>query len=154
MSTTPIDNQVLGGELAPIPYPVDTAGNYPFNQGDLLWFDSSAKFVKALDSDAHAAYSVGVASDTSPLQVYSAKSYPDSIGVNRRGVYRFKTTPAETYAEGTALYIGADAQTITTVTGSYSVGVAKMAPGVASVTGAAGVYVEVEITPKYPVSLV
>jgi hypothetical protein len=60
-------------------------------------------------------------------------------------VAQLKTTAAETYLPGIAVYIGADAQTITTVAGSNLVGHIVLPVGVTSVTGASGVLVGVAI---------
>lgn len=161
MATIAQDNLVYaqGFDVKKVKYPLDTAGTYAFNQGDMLWFDSTAKFVKAADTDAHMAYLAGVALKSSQLSLFvnqntaaATKNYELNALVGVAGVFFFKTTVGETYVEGTALYIGADAQTITTVAGSHSVGVAKMRSLATSVTGATGVSIDVLITAAYPVS--
>ena len=58
-------------------------------------------------------------------------------------VAQLKSTASETYYPGTVVYIGADAQTVTTVAGSNRVGIVVLPVGVSSVSGAAGVNVPV-----------
>lgn len=155
--TTHVDNVVIREDVAPIPYPADpaNAAGTQFNQGDMLWYDTSVHYVKPLDSDAHAAYFAGVALDGSYIQVYSEKKYVDQAPVGSKGIFRFKTTVGETILDGNPVYIGADAQTVSNVAAagggtSYPVGVVRLAPGVTSLTGAAGVTVEVHINTRFP----
>jgi hypothetical protein len=157
MSTTGTDNVVIREDVAPIPYPTDSANaaGTQFNQGDMLFMDTSVHYVKPLDTDAHAAYFVGVALDGSYLQVYSDKKYADQVPVGSKGIFRFKTTVGETITDGNPVYIGADAQTVSNVAAagggtSYPVGVTRLAPGVTSLTGAAGVFVEVHLNTRFP----
>jgi len=152
--TTGIDNLVQGGEFSPMPYPIDTGGTYGFNQGDMLCYDTSAHYVKVVSSDATAAYFCGVAGDGPYIQPYSTKEYADQVAVRTRGVFRFKTTAGETYLDGQAVYIGADAQTVSNTASagggtSYPVGVVKLPVGITSLLAAVG-YVEVHITVRFP----
>lgn len=163
MATTPKDNIVkaVGFDVRKVNYPLSSGGSFDFNQGDLLWFDSSAKYVKPLDSDAHAAYLVGVALRSAALSIYVAqnvaggpaasKQYYNDALVGIGCIASMKTTVGETYEDGTVLYAGADAQTVTTVAGAHSVGVAKLIAGGAAITGAAGVEVPVLVIPQIPV---
>jgi hypothetical protein len=160
MATTAQDNLVKaqGFALRQSNYNLDATGSNDFNQGDMLWFDTTNNILKALDTDGHASAFAGVALRTSPLQLYinqnsltAAKHYDQQGLVGIAGLYFFKTTAGETYKDGTSVYIGADAQTITTVAGTNLVGVTKMRPSATSVTGASGVTVDVFITVQYPV---
>lgn len=162
MATSPKDNIVkaVGFDVRKLNYPHSTGGSFDYNQGDLLWFDSSAKVVKALDSDAHAAYLCGIALRSSFLAPYTAqnlaggpaiqKNYYNDALVGIGCIASLKTTVGETYEDGTVLYAGADAQTVTTVAGAHSVGVVKL-NGSAAITGAAGVEVPVLVIPQIPV---
>jgi hypothetical protein len=155
MSTSHVDNLVQGGEFAPVDYPIDTSGTYDFNQGDMLYFDTSAHFVKVVSSDATAAYFCGVAGEGPYIQVFSQKKYADRIPVLARGGFRFKTTAGETYYDGDAVYIGADAQTVSKAASqgggtSNPVGVVVLAAGQTSLLAAATGFVEVKITARFP----
>lgn len=154
--TTAIDNLVSRGDVAPVPYPIDTAGTvaaHDIKQGDMLWMDTSNKYVLPLDTDAHAAYFCGVAGDGSFIQSYAPKVYADQIPVRTKGTFRFKTTVGETYYDGQSVYGGADAQTVSEAAGvgssTYPVGVVKLSPGQTSLLAAAG-FVEVQINPRFP----
>ena len=63
-ATAPRNNILfnLGFTTRQITHPMGGSGvSFDFNQGDLLYSDASAKYVKPLDSDAHATTLVGVA---------------------------------------------------------------------------------------------
>ena len=163
MATNSRDNIVkaVGFDVKKLNYPLIADGTFDFNQGDLLYFDASAKIVKALDSDAHAAYLCGVALRPSFLAPYTAQNLAAGPGIQKNYyqdalvgigcIASFKTTVGETYEDGTVLYFGADAQTVTTVAGTHSVGVVKLNSGGDAVTGAAGVEVPVLVIPQIPV---
>lgn len=163
MATQARDNIVkaVGFDVKKLNYPHIIDGTFDYNQGDLLYFDASAKIVKALDSDAHAAYLAGVALRSAFLAPYSAqnlaggpalqKNYYQNALVGIGCIASFKTTVGETYEDGTALYLGADAQTVTTVAGAHSIGVVKLPNGGSAITGAAGVEVPVLVIPQIPV---
>jgi hypothetical protein len=163
MATSARDNIVkaVGFDVKKLNYPHASDGSFDYNQGDLLWFDASADIVKALDSDAHAAYICGVALRSSFLAPYSAqnlaggpalqKNYYQNALVGIGCIASMKTTVGETYKDGTVLYAGADAQTVTTVAGTHSVGVVKLPNGGSAITGAAGVEVPVLVIPQVPV---
>lgn len=125
-----------------------TPGSFAINQGDLCYLDTSTHIAKALDSDAHAASLLGIAlQPTAVSSNLDNSSAPAEKGimVGWNCVANLKTTAAETYVPGTLVYAGADAQTITTVTGTNRVGIVILPLGVASVTGAANVRVGVVI---------
>lgn len=133
-----------------VPYPCADA-TASFNQGDLLYYDTTAHIVKALDTDAHAATFAGVAMQPSKVSSNvdnTASANPVQVAVGSSGVFNFKTTVGETYHFGDAIWIGADAQTITNTVGSntHSLGKIWLPPGVSAVTGAAGISVGVAVS--------
>lgn len=155
MATTANQNKVADvGAERKVPYNCDTTGSNDFNQGDLLYLDTSSHTVKALDSDAHAAYLVGVASDTSWRNLYGTKQYPDSgqVEVFTAGIFTFNTTSGDTLNDGDAVYIGADAQTVTNTAGmmTHKLGIVKLRPGQGAVSGGAGTTIDVLVIPQYP----
>lgn len=149
MATVQKNNIVLK-KTPPEMYPILTDGTSDINGGDLVYFDTSAKVVKSATSDGNCATLAGVAENGSFIQPYSAKKYFDRIPVVAKGIVKMQTTTSETYNEGTAVYFGADAQTITTVAGTNIIGYVKMGPGQTSVTGGAGVEVQVDLAVKFP----
>lgn len=116
------------------------------NQGDLVYWDSSAHIAKPLDTDGHAATLLGVALKASIINSNidnsSQSSQPD-ITVGYGAVADMFTTASEVYAHGVKLYAGADAQTVTNVAGSNPVGVVQLKSGQAAPTGGSGVKVNV-----------
>lgn len=142
-----------------IPYPVDQTGAFAFNQGDLVWFDISANgglgLLKALDTDAHAAYLAGVALISSNLVLYAnaqsqaiENNYESMAPVGVGDLFNFTGTAGETYSHGTAVYYNTDAQHIQKTTGSHSVGVVWLPLG-NTLTGA--VPVPVMVIAQFPV---
>lgn len=124
---------------------------FPISQGDLCWWDNTAKLAKRVTADADAATLLGVALQPSVVSSnLDNSSAPAEIAVQFEAlaVHSFKTTAAETYTTGVKLYVGADAQTVTTVAGSNAVGVVQLPANVASVTGATGVNVNVLVYHK------
>lgn len=126
--------------------------SFPIKQGELVYLDTSAHIIKPVASDANAATLAGVALQpshvSSNLDNSSAISAQKSVVVGSKVVAFFKTTAAETYHHGDLVYVGADAQTITTVAGSNAIGRVVFSPalnaaGVTSITGASGVTVDV-----------
>jgi len=161
MATLNVDNIVKNTRdvLSVNEYPLDTTGSHDFHQGDLLYQDATSHNVYPLDNDTHAATFVGVAVFPSYIAPFTyaptgavQKFYAPSATVGFGCLVRLKTTAADTYVDGTALYAGADAQTVTAVAGSNQIGVAKMAKGVSSVAGGTGVYLNVLLTIKTPIS--
>lgn len=152
---TTANNSVAGGRGVGYPYPVSAGGSFDINAGDLTWFDTGTTLLKPLDTDAHAAFLVGVAYDSSFLNLYGTKKYESSITVQSVGYGRFKTTSGDTYAHGNACYLGADAQTITNTVGgnSHIIGYIFL-PNGNTVTGGAGTLVEMILAPQYPTAAV
>jgi len=127
---------------------VPVSSSFPINQGDLVWLDQSAHIGKPVDSDAHAATLMGVA--LAPSKVSSNLDNPSApaekaVQVGWGLLAGMKTTASETYYTGTVVYVGADAQTITTVAGTNKIGTVILPVTASSVTGAAGVTVPVYI---------
>lgn len=133
-----------------IPYPIDTSGSNDINGGDMVWFDTSVHYVKSIASDANAQYFAGVAEDSSYKNPFGTKKYDPALSVFKEGIFWFKTTASETYYHGTAVSIGADAQTVTTVGGTYPVGSVHNPFSITGITGATGVNVMVIINPRFP----
>lgn len=163
MATISRDNIVksLGFDVKKLNYPQAVDGSFDYNQGDLVYFDAGAAIVKALDSDAHAAFLAGVALRGSFLAPYTAQNLSSGPGIQKNYyndalvgigcIASFKTMVGETYVDGTVLYAGADAQTVTTVAGNHSVGVVKLPSGGDAITGAVGVEVPVLVIPQIPI---
>lgn len=135
-----------------IPYAIDKTGSNDINQGDLLYWDSSAKQVKPLDTDGHAATFAGMADDGSFVQPYSAKKYADAVMVRVGCVVLLNTVSGDTFSDGDAVYYSTDAQTCTKVAGTNIIGYAKLPPGKTSLVGGTGVQVPVLLVPKSPVT--
>lgn len=161
MATLAQDNVVkaIGFDVRKLSFPLDNSGSNDFNQGDLLYWDSSAKVVKALVTDGNAATLAGVALKSSALSLYvnqttgsAVKNYEPMALVGIGCIVRLKTTAAETLTHGLAVYAGADAQTVTTVAGSNPVGYVQLDQSQSSITGAAGVTVNVLLAVKSPVA--
>ena len=102
-----------------------------WNQGDLLYLDTTAHLLKPLDSDAHAASVCGIARQS----IVSGKLYPvyqgtqvdaagaiESVAGPQVGVIAsLKLKSGDAFVPGAAVYFGGDAQTVS-VTGTYIVG--------------------------------
>lgn len=141
--------------------------SFDYQQGDLLYWDSVAKYVKPLDSDAHSAFLVGVAQRSAYIAPYGnaqqsggpalLKNYHDSALVGFGGIFTFFSTSAESYSDGDVVYWGNVAnnpQIISKSSGSptHAVGVVKLNPANASaIAGGATVLVPVLVIPQIPV---
>lgn len=152
MSTTAQNNLVkTPGALKKLSYPV--SGTYAFNAGDMVYYDVSEVSLRALASGANAEF-VGVAEDSSDLNVYGTSIVAPMASVIVGGIHSFKTTVSDTLVHGLAVYCGADAQTVVVADpgSGQIVGYVQMRPGQTSITGAAGVTVDVLVIPNYPVA--
>jgi len=152
--------------VSQLTYALINDGTFDFNQGDLLYWDSSAHIVKALDSDAHAATLVGVAVRAAYLAPYVSfgqasgpamqKSYYDCALVGFGCVASFYSTNAETYYDNDQVFYSSDAQTLTKTDpgAGHPVGVVKMPSGSASLTiaGGATVLIPVLVIPQFPIA--
>lgn len=150
VNQNPVQYGVVGGQgFKQLHMPVNAS--FPIKQGELVYLDTTAHHIKPAASDANYATGLGVA-----LQPSVASSNLDNssapaekaVMVGWDVVASLKTTAAETYYHGTAVYMGADAQTITTVAGSNQVGSVVLPSGVASVTGASGLLIGVLVKSK------
>ena len=105
-------------------YPLSTGGSFDFNQGDFLWYDTSAHYVKALDSATDAGYLIGVAVKPSFIAPYTnfnvsgniQKNYePDALVIYGCIATMIMDTSdsAQTYYHGDSLYFATDAQHVT-----------------------------------------
>lgn len=152
MATTAKNNLVRAfGAVKKLSYPVDAAGTYKFNAGDMVYYDTSAKFLKALASGAQAAF-VGVAEDSSEMNVYGTASRQPQATVIVGQIHQFAATVGDAVAHGAAVYCGADAQTVTTTDpgSGQIVGYIQLRPGAAAATAVAGDMVDVLVIPNYP----
>jgi hypothetical protein len=116
--------------------------------GDLVYLSG---IVKPLDTDGNAASGVGLALQPSIVNSNldnGSIPVPTDLLVGWDLVANLKTTASEVYAHGMKVYIGADAQTITSVAGSNHVGRIELNPGQTTLTGAAGLRVGVVIVSK------
>jgi len=129
-------------------------GTNVIRQGSLVAWDSTNKVIKEAASDAECAKLLGVAMDTVPVASNidnGVTSVPKTMNAGYNDMFNLNTTVGETYENFTPVYMGADAQTVTTVAGTNQIGYVRLASGKASVTGAAGVMVPVYVFSNYPV---
>lgn len=156
--TASIDN-VVKLYQDPVPYPQDISGANIINGGDMVWYDTSNHWVAALDTDAHAAEFAGVAMDGSSIQPYNTAFYMPQLPIATKGIFRFFTTTGDTYHDGDKVYQTTSAsgnpQTVTNTQGGNSnvLGTIVLPPGITSVVAAAGVQVQVKISPLWPVTM-
>ena len=144
---------------------LSSGGSFDFQQGDLLWYDSTAKYVKPLDSDAHAQYLIGVAEKPAFIAPYSSTQGSSGVALQKNydqdalvmfgclaGLYGVS---GDTYHDGDQVYWGGvDAQTITNTKGGNNnvIGVIKF-PSAAMGTAqayAAGTRYPVWVFAQYP----
>lgn len=153
MATEAVNNLVrLVGGSKHISYPILSDGTADIKQGELLYWDSSAKVVKPIATDGNAATGAGVAMKSSFLNLYGTKKYEASMEAQVGAIHSLKTTSGDTYNAGDAVYIGADAQTVTTVAATNVIGYVVLRDGQSAITGAANVNVDVLVVAKSPVS--
>ena len=90
------------------------------NQGDMVYNVGSTTYSLApVTSDGNAATFEGISEDTYPTASLATKEAEvDGIRVRRHGIVNMNMTSAETYHHGDALYVGADAQTVTNTPGT------------------------------------
>lgn len=154
MATTATNNIVMNQRS--LPFAVKTDGTADINQGDQVYVDTSAHVVKSLgaNDDTNAATFIGVANESSYINPYGTKEYSAQIPVVVEGVVTMNTTSGDTYNEGDALYVGADAQTVTNTVGGLTkkIGYAKMRPGQSAVAGGTGVTIDMVIERQFPVA--
>ena len=152
----------LGFTTRQITHPMGgSAVSFDYNQGDLLYYDASAKYVKPLDSDAHAATLVGVAMHSAYVAMYASmqqsggpamvKNYFGAAVVGFGCVATFYSIAA-TYTHGDTVYFDTDAQTITNIVGgnTHAVGTVHLPQG-GTITGSATTLVPVLVIPQFPI---
>jgi hypothetical protein len=123
----------------------------PINSGDLVYWESTTKTAMPYVLDANGAGFMGVSLDTTPMSVVSTDYLP-TINVRQRGQFKFNSTAGDTYNPGDALYIGADAQTVTNTAGGMTTKIATVAmdPSMVALAGGTGVKVLADVVAKYP----
>ena len=138
------------------------------NQGDIVCWDTSLNSgnggLRTVTSQADMATYMGTADAQNPIS--SLNMNQNSLKIRRGGVVKMHTSAGETYKMFTVVYYNetADAQTITssTATGARTVPVGyiilpqEQVDSFATFTlaGAAGVDVQVWLTPHYPVATI
>lgn len=103
----------------PASYRYDPAGANQIEMGDLVFFDVSAFMLKQMTAGNGPEF-VGVASDTGPTPASQIDNVANLIvngPVESSGVFRMKTTAADSLSHGDLMVIGADAQTLLKRTG-------------------------------------
>lgn len=156
-----------------VPLPVTT--NLTVNEGDLVYWDNvnftvtpvTAKSQIVTSAAPNSIY-LGVALQSNQGLIYPGDAAKVGIEVLVRGTVWLNTTTAETYGWFTGVTVGADSQTITTSGAVSTIGstynlVGLTIPPVATsprpnqatpvsetLTGAAGVRVQVLLVPQHP----
>lgn len=131
-------------------YAVDPADT--IEMGDLVRWNTVTAKATRLAAAANAAAFLGVAEGQIPVasNIDNAVGLENKMRVRQSGIFLFKTTAAESYAHGDAVTIGADNQTILkTATAGEIIGYINRPDGT-TLTGAAGVRVEVQIKRNFP----
>jgi hypothetical protein len=139
---------IVGGDgMKKVHAPVNAS--FPITQGSLVYLDTSAHYIKLLDTDGHAATLMGVALQpsvvTSNLDNGSGVGAENAIMVGWDCVALLGSTAGDTYHYGDAVYVGADSQTVTNTVGALTkiLGTVILPKGVSSVTGASGTLIQV-----------
>jgi hypothetical protein len=130
-----------------------------FNQGDLIAFDNTNKVLKAVTGTGDGAQILGVAPNTvvnglmpSPVQgtaVDGSAAIEDMAGPIYGVVAFFKATAGDAWNPGDPAYIGADAQTVTSVAGGSSIGVYQ---GKAVASAASGTNLDILVGCRFGLS--
>lgn len=127
---------------------IPVSSSFEIKQGELVYLDVAAGLGKPVASDANVAVLMGVALQPSKVSSNldnSTAPAEKTVMVGWDLVAMLKTTAAEVYNYGEVVYLGADAQTVTVVVGTNSIGRVILPAGVTSVTGAANVLVPVYV---------
>jgi len=121
----------------------------PIDTGDIVKWDTTGLKAER-QATGGATTCIGVSMDTIPLPSrIDSSDVVDRIRVVSEGVFSFKTTATESYKHGLWVEVGADSQTIKlTSTDANKIGKVWLPDG-STVTGAAGVEVQVKIMPQY-----
>jgi hypothetical protein len=140
-------------------WPVDVNGNVTINAESMVWYDLGSNTLREL-TDANSARFIGQCRDQVPVAIYSSTAfqmgagtippnYPDNTAmVNRYGQAKMKATASQNYSPGVSVYIGADAQTVST-SGTAIIGyVSGEQPAVTNAT--AGQLILVDFRGNFP----
>lgn len=115
-------------------WPIDPLISQTLNAETLVYYDTTAKYLKELINDTNAAYCVGLLKDQVPVGLYSDTlfdqgggnknpNYPDNHAmVSRYGQAEFYCTTGDSYTAGQVVYAGADGQHIVDTAGTNPVG--------------------------------
>lgn len=120
--------------------------SFPIKQGELVMLD--AGIAKPITADADVAKQIGVALQPSAVSSNldnSSAPAEKTIQVAYGVIASFKTVAADVYTDGVPVYYSTDAQTVTSTIGALTqlIGVVRLPPAVASITGATGVMVPI-----------
>lgn len=159
MATTAVNNIVRdSSSLSAFPDAsnmISTASSW--NQGDLLYFDTSAKLLKPLDSDAHAAAQFcGVAAQSillgKPITSYQGTAVDAAValaviaGPKSGVVANLKLNVGDAFTVGCQVFgTAVDAQTVS-VTGTNAIG-RYQGPALTAVAGSIGLCKLVNLLP-------
>ncbi len=115
-------------------WPVDPNTSVTINAESMVYYDTTAGWMLPLQNDVNGANFIGQMRDQQPTQIYASTptfqmgggaiepNFPFNTGmVNRYGQCFMKCTGSQNYSPGTLVYIGADAQTVST-SGSNAIG--------------------------------
>lgn len=139
----------------PADYRLDPTGTNPVELGDLVYWDNANRYLKKMTAGNGPNF-LGVAEGHGPTpvsQIDNQANLIPSIRVQHTGIARMKTTAADSLSHGDELVIGADAQTVLKRTGeavTEIIGYVWNPTASAAVTGAAGVQINVVLSPQYP----
>ncbi|MDE2102289.1 MAG: hypothetical protein KGL39_33900 [Patescibacteria group bacterium] len=140
------------------PWPLDPSFATTINAESFVWFNQSVNYMQPLSADANAANFLGLCVDQSPLNLIGStftgggnfNANTNNMGlVARYGQAAMFVTSGQSYVPGQALYIGADAQTVTNIAGSNQI--AYVSGEQAAITNAAsGSKVLVDFRANWP----
>ncbi len=119
-----------------------------FNNGDLLMWDPT-NGQQRLTAETDYASFLGVAAGQNPVSsgidgAAVVEGLTQRSTVQRVGIFSFLTTPAESYTHAVALKWAGDQQIALDSSAGHIIGYANI-PGGETITGAAGVRIQVEI---------
>jgi len=142
-------------------WPVDVNHQVTIDAQSFVYYDTTAGYMLPLNNDVNGANFIGQMNDQQPIGVYSSTAFQQGGGsiapnwpgsntamVNRYGQTNAKATASENYSPGTVVYIGADAQTIST-SGTHKIGyVSGEQTPVTNAT--AGQLIKIDFRAQYP----
>lgn len=143
----------------PIDVNATVGGATSIDAESMVWYDGDAGVLKPL-TDTNSARFVGQCRDQVPVGLYNSSAFqqgaavippnfPDNTAmVNRYGQAKMKATASQNYSAGISVYIGADAQTVST-SGTTIIGyVSGEQPAVTNAT--AGELILVDFRANFP----